>query len=83
MWEAAVLEPKWLIIVGLGLDFIGAVLVAWAVWLRVKTSREWATVVEESPHALRQRRTLVLLGGSLLAGGFGLQMYGTWLQVPV
>ena len=81
MWEFLAQEPRWLIIVGLGLDLVGGVLVAGTAWLRLQIDDRWDSLGAELKRPLRIRRALVASGGLLLAVGFGLQMYGTWLQM--
>ena len=68
-------------IVGLGLDIVGALLIAFTAWLRISMNMTWDDP-NEPKEGLRVRRRLVILGGLLLTVGFGLQIWGTWLQMP-
>ena len=82
MWELLAQEPRWLIIVGLGFDLVGGVLVAWTAWFRMQVAVAFGGPGVEAAGPLRWRRAFVVLGGALLSLGFLLQMGGTWLQVP-
>jgi hypothetical protein len=81
MWELLAQEPRWLIIIGLGLDLVGGVLVAGTAWFRLEVAIPYGGPGSEAAGPLRWRRTFVAIGGTLLAVGFGLQMHGTWLQM--
>jgi len=81
MWELLAQEPRWLTIVGLGLDLVGGVLVAGTAWFRLKVSVAYGGPGMEPAGSLRWRRGFVVVGGVALAAGFALQMYGTWLQI--
>ena len=78
MLEQLLAEPRWLAIVGLGLDLVGAILVAGTAWFRVATISAYGGPGGEPEEMLKKRRWFVLIGGFLLASGFALQMYGTW-----
>ncbi len=96
VWCIAMSEPRWFVIVGLSSDVVGGVLIAATAWLRlsipgtivsslagVPGAGGWANPSEERSGPLWRRRVLVLVGGGLLAGGFGLQIYGSWLQMAL
>lgn len=82
LWDTAMAEPRWWTIVGLGLDLVGGVLVAATAWYRIQMINTWKDGDKEPLRALWWRRGAVLSGGLFLSGGFALQMYATWLQVP-
>lgn len=82
LWSAVQAEPRWLAIIGLGIDAVGGVMVALVAWMRVTVGVYWGGPGQEPSGALRRRRAVVVVGGSLLALGFGLQMWATYLQIP-
>ena len=97
LWATVLAEPRWLVIVGLAFDAIGAVLVAITAWLRIGgvaylgegTGRQpgplamdpRAAVVHEEPAGLVKRRWLVFGGASLLVVGFSLQGIAAMMQM--
>ncbi len=88
-WYQVLAEPKLLIIVGLGLDVIGAWMVALTAWSRVHVHVSPVGAVigvtgygSEPASGLKWRRRGVVAGGALLMLGFGCQIWGTWLQMP-
>ena len=83
-------EPRQLANFGLFLDMIGAGMIAYTAWFRLKIpSRTGMTfgdftrvpAAEEARRPLLVRRGLVILGGFLLVIGFGFQMYANHLQM--
>ena len=83
-------EPRQLANVGLILDMIGAVMVAYTAWLRLKIpSRSGVDVdgftfvpaADEAPRPLWVRRGFVVVGGALLVIGFYFQIYANQLQM--
>ena len=89
IWEQLILEPRWLTMSGLGMDLIGGTLIAVTALFRLSLFVDPLAIqegvtgsAEESEGALKWRRCAVYAGGTLLALGFGLQMYATWLQIP-
>ena len=82
MWEVLIAEPRWLAIMGLGMDLAGGALVATTAWFRIKTASTYGGPGGEPEEVLRLRRSFVYVGGSLLTLGFGLQIWATWLQIP-
>ncbi len=83
-------EPRQLANVGLVLDMIGAVMVAFTAWLRLKIpSRSGVDVggipyvpaTDEDPRPLWVRRGFVVVGGALLVIGFYFQIYANQLQM--
>lgn len=85
LWAAVLAEPRWLVIIGLGFDAIGAVLVAITAWLRISAVAYLGDGagpnVHEEPAGLVKRRWLVFGGASLLVFGFSLQGIAAWLQM--
>ncbi len=86
----ACLEPRQIANVGLALDMIGAVMIAYTAWFRLKipsrTGMDFGgfthvPAAEEVPRSLLVRRGFVILGGLLLVIGFGLQIYANCLQM--
>ncbi len=94
MWHQVLAEPRWLIIAGLGLDMVGGVLVALTAWSRVRVSISPISAPmggapmgvigtgSEPGSGLKWRRRSVVAGAALLALGFAMQIWGTWLQMP-
>ncbi len=91
LWAEMMAEPRWLAIVGLFLDMIGAVLVAGTAWFRMTTYLPYAGRATDAAKAgpvteeygpLWRRRGFVIVGGLLLVIGFGLQIWATRLQMP-
>ena len=87
-------EPRQLANVGLVLDMIGAVLVAFTAWLRLKIPGRagtnvkgiteeitWVPPADEPLRPLRVRRSFVILGGALLVIGFYFQIHANQLQM--
>ncbi len=86
----ACLEPRQIANVGLALDMIGAVMIAYTAWFRLKipsrTGMDFGDfthvpAAEEAPRPLRVRQGFVVLGGLLLVIGFGFQIYANHLQM--
>ncbi len=74
---------------GLSLDVIGGVLIALTAWFRIQVSVSplgaQVGVSEdafEPTSGLKWRRRAVVFGGFFLTIGFGLQIWGNWLQLP-
>lgn len=76
-------QPRWFTVAGLYLDLVGGVLIAATAWLRMSVFVGYGGPGSEYPGPLWWRRMLVLLGGLLLTAGFGLQIYGTQLQIAL
>ena len=81
IWEAMLAEPRWIAIIGLVLDAVGAVLVAWTAWARVKMTATWEEFSDEAVTPLKHRRRMVVWGGTLLVVGFGLQAIAALMQM--
>ena len=52
IWETMLAEPRWIAIIGLVLDAIGAVLVAWTAWARVVVVVYFDRDATDDPKAL-------------------------------
>ena len=75
-------EPRWLIIIGLGLDIAGAVLIAITALSRVKSDLYFGPGGgQEQDRPLARRRWMVGIGGFLLVGGFAMQGVATAMQI--
>ncbi len=85
IWEAMLAEPRWIAIIGLVLDAVGAVLVAFTAWLRISAvsyiGYGGGPNIEEERSGLINRRRLVVVGAFLLVAGFILQGIAAWLQM--
>ena len=82
LWAMVLAEPRCLIIVGLALDVIGAVLVAFTAWARVSAVLGFDTDKStEMPKDVYRRRLMVIVGAGFLVVGFVLQGIAAWLQM--
>ena len=82
LWAALMAEPKWWAIIGLGLDLVGGVLVAFTAWFRVSVEVPWSSDGVEPAESLKVRQRMVLSGAGALSAGFGIQIWSTALQIP-
>ena len=83
-------EPRQLANVGLALDMIGAGMIAYTAWLRLKfpstTGMDaggitFVLAADEAPRPLWVRRGFVVVGGLCLIIGFAFQIYANHLQM--
>lgn len=81
LWATMLAEPRWLVIVGLGFDAIGAVLVAWIAWARIAMPTTIDEIAPPGDPTLRLRCRMVVCGGALLVTGFGLQAIAAMMQM--
>ena len=84
IWETMLTEPRWIAIIGLVLDAIGAVLVAITAWLRISgvaVLGNGGPNVHEEHSGLAKRRWLVVVGALLLVVGFIMQAVAAWMQM--
>ncbi len=82
MVSSLLLEPAWFSVVGLAIDIIAIILLAWELLIRRSTSLR-PTGDLEGPTVSRVRKRIreekmTVLCVLLLVIGFGLQMYGSW-----
>ena len=80
IWETILAEPRWIAIIGLVLDAVGAVLVAFTAWARMKLPELYGATAE-ADQTLRPRRRMVVWGAALLVVGFILQGVAAWMQM--
>ena len=76
------LEPAWFSVVGLAIDIIAIILLAWELLIRRSTSlRPTGDLDDPTVSRVRKRireEKMTVLCVLLLVIGFGLQMYGSW-----
>ena len=78
LWCAALAEPKWLSVFGLGLDAIGAFLLAYIAWFRISVRAVRGGQAKEPDQAVRPRRNVLCVGAVFLVVGFAMQIAGNW-----
>lgn len=76
------MAPRWIAIIGLVLDAVGAVLIAVTALARVKSDLYFGPGGGyEQDRPLARRRLMVGIGAFLLVGGFAMQGVAAWMQI--